>query len=99
VAVVVVLVKARAGSGGGGGPTTAGGSAICKTTVFREVERIVVVAEHLPRRSRPETPDDLRVGARLNETKMAAETDERRKRRRYTTAERMKILEAVDRWG
>jgi hypothetical protein len=26
-----------------------------------------VVAEHLPRRSRPETPDDLRVGARLNE--------------------------------
>ena len=29
--------------------------------------RLGVVAEHLPRRSRPETPDDLRVGARLNE--------------------------------
>jgi hypothetical protein len=30
-------------------------------------QRLGVVAEHLPRRSRPETPDDLRVGARLNE--------------------------------
>lgn len=30
---------------------------------------------------------------------MAAEADERRKRRRYTTAERMKILEAVDKVG
>ena len=29
--------------------------------------RLGAVAEHLPRRSRPETPDDLRVGARLNE--------------------------------
>jgi hypothetical protein len=30
---------------------------------------------------------------------MAAEADERPKRRRYTTAERMKILEAVDEVG
>src|SRR5512144_3070228 len=30
---------------------------------------------------------------------MAAEADERRKRRRYTAAERMKILEAVDQVG
>jgi hypothetical protein len=31
------------------------------------------VAEHLPRRSRPETPDDLRVGARPNEDEDGSE--------------------------
>jgi len=31
------------------------------------VEHLGAVAEHRPRRSRPETPDDLRVGTRPNE--------------------------------
>jgi hypothetical protein len=32
-----------------------------------ERDAVAAVAEHLPRRSRPETPDDLRVGARPDE--------------------------------